>query len=61
LFFCKKGGRQGERKGGNAKGERKGGTQGTLFEKASLEPRKAMPKTVVFGGIFENNNQMIVK
>jgi hypothetical protein len=29
------------------------GTQGTLFEKASLEPRKAMPKTVVFGGIFK--------
>jgi hypothetical protein len=48
-------GREGERKG-NAKE-----TQGTLFEKASLEPRKAMPKTVVFGGIFENNNQMIVK
>jgi hypothetical protein len=39
----------------------KRGTQGTLFEKASLEPRKAMPKTVVFGGIFKNNNQAIVK
>ena len=24
-------------------------TQGALFEKASLEPRKALPKTVVFG------------
>jgi hypothetical protein len=58
LFFAKKGtgrGTQGERKG-NARG-----TQGTLFEKASLEPRKAMPKTVVFGGIFKNNNQTIAK
>jgi hypothetical protein len=47
-------------KKGDGKGTRRG-TQGTLFEKASLEPRKAMPKTVVFGGIFKNNNQMIAK